>query len=184
MMSLLCLWTIRMRRSEHWQDGLHDWYTCRDDQCSVESARISSGASQRRSSSSIYSCLRRRSVSVRTNSQISTPCECDFPQCLKRPCCRASTEAISCCLVPTLFPCTSLFSRMSDKRPPGQKLIAWDVRLSAWLPVCMYVCMSVCICCMLYVIVFSVLCLSVYLFICYLCVCMYMYMCMCMSMCV
>ena len=63
--------------AEQWQDSLHDWYTCRNDQCSVKSARISSGVSQRRSSSNFCSCLKRRSVSVSTNSQIPTPCECD-----------------------------------------------------------------------------------------------------------
>ena len=26
--------------TERWQDGLHDWYTCRDDQCSVKPNRI------------------------------------------------------------------------------------------------------------------------------------------------
>ena len=57
--------------TEQRQDGLHDWYTCRDDQCSVKSA---SGLSQRRSSNNICSCLRRHSVSVKTSSQISTPC--------------------------------------------------------------------------------------------------------------
>ena len=35
--------------TEQLQDGLHDWYTCRNDQCSVMSTRISSGVSQRRS---------------------------------------------------------------------------------------------------------------------------------------
>ena len=43
----------------------------------INSARISSVVSQRRSSSNICSCLRRRSASARTNSQISPPCECD-----------------------------------------------------------------------------------------------------------
>ena len=63
--------------TEQWQDGLHDLYTCRSDQCSVKSARISSGVSQKRSSSNFSSCLKRPSVSVSTNSQISTPCESD-----------------------------------------------------------------------------------------------------------
>ena len=52
--------------TEQWQDGLHDWYTCRDDQCSVKSDRVSTG-----------SCLKRRSVCARRNSQMSTPRECD-----------------------------------------------------------------------------------------------------------
>ena len=53
--------------TEQWQDGLQDWCTCRDaDQCSINSARISSVVSQRRSSSNICSCLRRRSASART----------------------------------------------------------------------------------------------------------------------
>ena len=58
--------------TEQWQDGVHDCYTC-----SVKSARISSGVSQRRSSSNIWSFLRRRSVAVRTNSQVRAPSECD-----------------------------------------------------------------------------------------------------------
>ena len=37
--------------TEQWQDGLPDWYTCRDDQCSANSNRFSSGVSHRRRSS-------------------------------------------------------------------------------------------------------------------------------------
>ena len=50
---------------------------------------------------------KRRFVSFRTNSEISTPRECDSDSASRGPCCGASTEAINCCLVPTLFPCTS-----------------------------------------------------------------------------
>ena len=68
--------------AEEWQDGLRDWYICRNDQCPVKSTRISSGVSQRRSSSNFCSCLKRRSLSVSTNSQISTALECDFHSAL------------------------------------------------------------------------------------------------------
>ena len=61
--------------TEQWQDGLQEWYTCRDDQCSVKSGRVFSGVPQRRRSN-FCSCLKRRSVSVITNSQISTPRDC------------------------------------------------------------------------------------------------------------
>ena len=54
--------------TEQWQDGLLDWYTCRDGQCSVKSTRISSAVPQRRSSRNFCSRLRSRSVSVSTNS--------------------------------------------------------------------------------------------------------------------
>ena len=50
--------------TEQWHDDLHVWYICRDDQCSVEPARIS------------RSCLKRRFVSASTHSQMSTPREC------------------------------------------------------------------------------------------------------------
>ena len=60
--------------TEQWQDGLHDWYICRDDQCSVEPARISRDVSQKHR---VCPCLKRRFVSACTNSQISTPREYD-----------------------------------------------------------------------------------------------------------
>ena len=63
--------------TEQWQDGLHDWYICRDDQRTVEPARISRGVSQKRGHFRFCSCLKRRFVSACTNSQISTPRECD-----------------------------------------------------------------------------------------------------------
>ena len=63
--------------TEQWQDGLHDWYVCRDDQCTVEPARITRGVSQKRGYFRFCSCLKRRFVSSCTNSQISTPRECD-----------------------------------------------------------------------------------------------------------
>ena len=34
--------------TEQWHDDLHEWYICRDDQCPVESTRISRDVSQRR----------------------------------------------------------------------------------------------------------------------------------------
>ena len=43
--------------TEQRQDGLHEWYTCRDGRCSVEPARISCDVSQRRSSHSLCPCL-------------------------------------------------------------------------------------------------------------------------------
>ena len=61
--------------TEHWQDGPHEWYICRDDQCSVKPTRISRDVSQRRSSHYFCQCLRRRASSVSTNSEISTPRE-------------------------------------------------------------------------------------------------------------
>ena len=63
--------------TEQWQDGLHDWYICRDDQCSVELATISRDVSQKRGYLRFCSCLKRCFVSACTNSQISTPRECD-----------------------------------------------------------------------------------------------------------
>ena len=57
--------------------GLHDWYICRDDQCSVEPARISRDVSQKRGYFRLCSCLKRRFVSACTNSQLSTPRDCD-----------------------------------------------------------------------------------------------------------
>ena len=63
--------------TEQWQDGLHDWYICRYDQCSVEPSRISHDVSQKRGYLRFCSCVKRRFVSACTNSQISTPRECD-----------------------------------------------------------------------------------------------------------
>ena len=63
--------------TEQWQDGLHDWYICRNDQCSVEPARISRDVSQKRGYLRFCSCFKRRFVSASTNSQISTPRELD-----------------------------------------------------------------------------------------------------------
>ena len=63
--------------TEQWQDGLHEWYICRDDQCSVESTGISRDVSQRRSSHSFCPCLKRRAGSVNTNIQTLTPRERD-----------------------------------------------------------------------------------------------------------
>ena len=63
--------------TEQWHDDLHEWYICRDDQCPVESTKISRDVSQRRGHHRVCSCLKRRFVSVSTNSQIST-----FQRCL------------------------------------------------------------------------------------------------------
>ena len=49
--------------TEQWQEGLHEWCICRDEQCSVEPARISCDVSQRRSSHSFCPCLKRRAGS-------------------------------------------------------------------------------------------------------------------------
>ena len=65
--------------TEQWHDDLHDWYICRDDQCSVESTGISRDVSQRRSSHSFCLSLKRRAGSVSTDSGISTPREPDSP---------------------------------------------------------------------------------------------------------
>ena len=53
--------------TEQWQGGLHGWYTCRSDPCSVKSDRVSSVVSQNRRSSNFSSCLKRRSVSKRSD---------------------------------------------------------------------------------------------------------------------
>ena len=53
--------------TEQWEDDLHEWYICRDDECSVKPTRISCDVSQRRSP-----CLKRRACSFNTNSEIST----------------------------------------------------------------------------------------------------------------
>ena len=53
--------------TEQWQGGLHGWYTGRSDPCSVKSDRVSSVVSQRRRSSNFCSCLKRCSVSKRSD---------------------------------------------------------------------------------------------------------------------
>ena len=63
--------------TEQWQDGLHEWYIRRDDQCSVKPNRIPRDVSEMRSSKSLCPCLKRRSVSGSTNSKVSTPRERD-----------------------------------------------------------------------------------------------------------
>ena len=55
--------------TEQWQDGLHEWYIRRDDQCSVKPNRIPRDVSEMRSSQSLCPCLKRRSVFVSTNSK-------------------------------------------------------------------------------------------------------------------
>ena len=71
--------------TERWQDGLHDWYICRDDQCPVESTGISRDVSQRRSYYRHCPCLKRRAGSVNTNSEISTPRERDSHSASRDP---------------------------------------------------------------------------------------------------
>ena len=63
--------------TEPWHNDLHEWYICRDDQCSVESTGISRDVFQKRGYHRVCSCLKRRFVSASTNSQISTQHECD-----------------------------------------------------------------------------------------------------------
>ena len=50
--------------TEQWHDDLHEWNICRDDQCPVESTRISRDASQRRGHLRFFPCLKRRFVSA------------------------------------------------------------------------------------------------------------------------
>ena len=50
--------------TEQWHDDLHEWYICRNDQCPVESTKISSDFSQRRGHHRVCSCLKRRFVSA------------------------------------------------------------------------------------------------------------------------
>ena len=69
---IVSLYDLNEEITEQLHDGLHDWYTCRDDQCSATPDRVSSGVSQRRRSSNFCQCLKRCAVSARTNSQIST----------------------------------------------------------------------------------------------------------------
>ena len=69
--------------TEQWQDGLHDWYTCRDaGECSIKSATPVPDCVAESSAST-----RRRSVtvSVRTHSQISPPCERDSHSVTRSP---------------------------------------------------------------------------------------------------
>ena len=71
--------------TEQWQDGLHEWYICRDEQCSVEPAGISCDVSQRRSSHFFCLCHKRRVDSCSTISQISTPRERDAHSASRDP---------------------------------------------------------------------------------------------------
>ena len=63
--------------TEQWHDDLHEWYICRDHQCSVESTGISRDVSQKLGYHRVCSCLKRRFVSASTNSKISTQHEFD-----------------------------------------------------------------------------------------------------------
>ena len=71
--------------TEQWQDGLHEWYIRRDDQCSVKPNRIPRDVSEMRGYPGFCSCLKRRSVSVRTNSKVSTPRERDSHSASRGP---------------------------------------------------------------------------------------------------
>ena len=42
--------------TQQWHDDLHEWYICRDDQCSVESTGISRDVSQKRGYHRFCSC--------------------------------------------------------------------------------------------------------------------------------
>ena len=103
LLSLLFIWMIRMRRSQ--SNG-------RTDSTSGASVETISAQSSPTESPVISprceaanSCVRVSNVGPSPSAQ--TVKYRRLPQCLKRTCCRASTEAISCCLVPTLSPCTS-----------------------------------------------------------------------------
>ena len=93
--------------TEQWHDDLHEWYICRDDQCSVESTGISRDVSQMRGYHRVCSCLERRFVSASTNSQISTQHQCHSHSAAGDVGVVLGTEAIRCCLVLTLSLCTS-----------------------------------------------------------------------------
>ena len=93
--------------TEQWQDGLQDWYICRDDQCSVKPTRISCDVSQRRSSHFFCPCLKRRTGSVSTDSEITAPRERVSLSPSRDPGVVLPQKAMICCMVPTLSPCTS-----------------------------------------------------------------------------
>ena len=104
--------------TEHWQDGLHDWYTCGDTrQWSNNSTnsfnnldsecRDDSGVTSIwRSIRNACSCLRRRSCTVTVWTNIAALWRW-LPQCLQRLWCEAFREVISCSLIPTQFQSTS-----------------------------------------------------------------------------
>ena len=78
LLSWLCLWMIRMRRlPSNGRTASTIGTHVTGDQCSAKSDRVSSGVTRKRRISNFWSCLKRRSVSVRTNTQMSTPSECD-----------------------------------------------------------------------------------------------------------
>ena len=76
-MSIVSLDDRNEEITEQWQDCLHDWYACRDDQCSAKNDRVSSGVSQRRCRSNLCACLKRHSI--------STPRECDAHSASRGP---------------------------------------------------------------------------------------------------
>ena len=108
LMSFLCLWMSRMRRS------LNNGTTTSTNGTSVETISVQSSppesscdVSQKRSNHRVCSCLKRRYVSASTNSQISTQHECYSHSAAGDVGVVFSQNAISCCLVPTLSLCTS-----------------------------------------------------------------------------
>ena len=62
--------------TEHWQDGLHEWYIGRDDQCSVKPTRISRDVSRGEAATSSVRVSNAVPVPPGTNSQTPTPREC------------------------------------------------------------------------------------------------------------
>ena len=64
-----------------------------------------------------------------------------FPQCLKRPRCRASKGLISCCLVPRVFPCISLATPGMSRAPTNGTSVG-NSALAARM-MCLYVLMVV-----------------------------------------
>ena len=72
--------------TEQWQDGLHEWYICRDEAVVIQvHARIPRDVSQRRSSHNFCQCLKRRDDSCSTISEISTPRERDAHSASRDP---------------------------------------------------------------------------------------------------
>ena len=103
LMSLLCLWTIRMRRLQN--SGRTASTTATRVQSSPPESPVVSPRGEAPATSGRVSDAgpSPSGQTVRYGRQVNvTP---TVPQ--ETPCCRASTEAISCCMVPTLFPCIS-----------------------------------------------------------------------------
>ena len=111
--------------TEQWQDGLHEWYTRRDDQCSVKPNGISRDVSEMRSSQFLCPCLKRRSVSISTNRKASTPPVAVLPQ---KPSVGAWFQR--CFRVPHLFELPS--SRKVDLLLGVVDKIAKTTRMMCW----------------------------------------------------